>query len=263
MNEVSRNNPRIRELRKIIRDPKERLNSGKFVVEGYESLKEAVSTGYDPLDVFISRPSGKEAEIKELLNKSGANLWLLDHELLSSIASTVTPQPVLATLPALDIPVQELLAKSPTFVVAGVEVNEPGNAGSIIRGAAAAGADGVVFSSNSVDVYNPKVVRSSAGSIFRIPIVKGIESQEIIESAKQNGLELIGLSANGEIPYSEKSYLSPSIIFLGNESRGMKPEHLKQMDFNVSIPMEAGVESLNVAAAAAVVSFEVKRQRSL
>ncbi len=148
MNEVSRNNPRIRELRKIIRDPKERSNSGKFAVEGFASLKEAVSTGYDPLDVFISRSSGKEEEIKELLNRTEANLWLLDHELLSSIASTVTPQPVLATLPALDIPVEELLAKSPTFVVAGVEVNEPGNAGSIIRGAAAAGADGVVFSSN-------------------------------------------------------------------------------------------------------------------
>ncbi|MBB33022.1 MAG: hypothetical protein CL455_05175 [Acidimicrobiaceae bacterium] len=262
MSGLSKNNARIRELRKIIKDPKQRLESGKFAVEGLELLNESIITGNHPVDVFLSASSDMSGEIEKLISETDAKLWRIEDDLLSSIASTVTPQPIIATLPRLDMAMENVVTNESTFLLVGIGINEPGNAGSMIRSAASAGAHGVIFSTNSVDIYNPKTVRSSAGALFRVPVVCGVETSSILHAIKQKQINLIGLSGKGTRIYTEIDYSSPFAILLGNESRGLDPTIFQEMDHLAVIPMDAGVESLNVATAASIVSFEAKRQRA-
>ncbi|MEG3585947.1 MAG: RNA methyltransferase [Actinomycetota bacterium] len=262
MSGLSKNNARIRELRKIIKDPKYRIESGKFAIEGLELLRESIITGHQPIDVFLSESSDMSGVIEKLISETDAKLWLIGDDLLSSIASTVTPQPVIATLSRLDKSLEDVVTNESTFLLVGIGINEPGNAGSMIRSAASAGAHGVIFSNNSVDIYNPKTVRASAGAIFRVPIVRGVETTSILNAIKQKQINLIGLSGKGSSIYTEINYSTPFAILLGNESRGLDPTIFQEMDHIAVIPMDAGVESLNVATAASIVSFEAKRQRA-
>ncbi|HJM28853.1 MAG TPA: RNA methyltransferase [Acidimicrobiales bacterium] len=262
MSGLSKNNARIRELRKIIKNHKERSKSGKFAIEGLELLRESIATGHSPIDVFLSESSDLGGTVEALIQETEAKLWRVGDGLIASIASTVTPQPVIATLQNLDSPIADVMSRKPTFLLVGIEINEPGNAGSIIRSAASSGAHGVIFSNNSVDIYNPKTVRSSAGAIFRVPVVRGGETSEIIKQLKEQNLNLVGLSGKGTETYTDIDFLNPFAVFLGNESRGLDSIVMKDMDQLAVIPMDAGVESLNVSTAASVASFEAKRQRS-
>ena len=263
MSGLSKNNARIRELRKIIKGSKQRLQSEKFAIEGLELLREAISTGHFPIDIFLSESSTLSGSVEELVQETDAKIWSISDDLLSSLASTVNPQPVISTLPIFNYSIDNLLSPLANFLVVGLGINEPGNAGSIIRSAAAAGAQGVVFSKNSVDIFNPKAVRSSSGAIFRVPISIGFEDVQIIRSLKQVDMSLIGLSGEGSTTYTAIDFLRPFAILVGNESTGLQTEVLQEVDHLVSIPMDAGVESLNVAIAASIVSYEAKRQRLL
>ncbi len=189
MSGLSKNNARIRELRKIIKNHKERSKSGKFAIEGLELLRESIATGHSPIDVFLSESSDLGGTVEALIQETEAKLWRVGDGLIASIASTVTPQPVIATLQNLDSPIADVMSRKPTFLLVGIEINEPGNAGSIIRSAASSGAHGVIFSNNSVDIYNPKTVRSSAGAIFRVPVVREGETSEIIKQLKEQNLD--------------------------------------------------------------------------
>jgi TrmH family RNA methyltransferase len=149
-----------------------------------------------------------------------------------------------------------------TFVVVCVDVRDPGNAGAVIRVAHAAGAAGVVCCEGTVDPFNPKTVRASAGSVLHIPIVVVGDALEALEALGRHGLRRLGASSRGGTPYSEADLTSPLALVFGNEASGLPPQLQEHLDGDVTIPMVGGVESLNVSTAAAVLCFESARRRS-
>ncbi|MBD29354.1 MAG: hypothetical protein CL453_00105 [Acidimicrobiaceae bacterium] len=260
---ISKNNPRVRELRKLLRDSKFRLEMQKFAAEGLEALKECVETGNQPLDVFVVNDHPISTQVDLLLKGSEATVWHLEKGIIDSVATTVNPQPVISTFSTIDVSIEELMKERPTFLVYGKEIREPGNAGSLIRSAAAASANGIIFSESSVDLYNPKTIRASAGAIFRIPIVRSMRPSDYLKVFEERSIRSVGLSPNGPLSYLDFDFVKPFVVFLGNESSGLDAETLTQMNQIVRIDMGLGVESLNVSNAASVVLFEARRQRDL
>ena len=259
---VSRGSRKLRELRKLLRKSAYRDEMNTFVIEGRSLLEEAIATGNDPIDVYIAEnDEALRIKIAEL-EIDPSRIWHLDLAVLKSIATTKTPQPVLATLPIKDFEFIDLLSTSPDFLVVGVEISDPGNAGTIIRAAAAAGASGVLFSQGSVDVFNPKVVRASAGAIFRIPIVRSVHINDLFEGCARGGLMTLGLCGSGVSQYDRYDFTQPLALLVGNESRGLGELVKEKLTTEIAIPMEAGVESLNAAAALSIAAFEVRRQRA-
>ena len=251
---ISKSNRRVRELRKLLRSSKYRDDTKSFVVEGQGLLEEAVSTGNIPIDIFLEENvSGLEAEITKL-NLGPTKIWHLDVGTFKSVASTQNPQPVISTMRMVDFEFPKILQASPRFLVAGVEISDPGNAGTIIRTAAAAGADGVVFSKGSV--------RSSAGSIFRVPVARSVGIEDFFHNCRRNGIATLGLCGNGEIRYDTFNLNQPLALLVGNESRGLESDVRRRLTAEISIPMESGVQSLNAATALSIVSFELRRQRT-
>jgi TrmH family RNA methyltransferase len=175
---------------------------------------------------------------------------------IGRVATTVTPQPVLAVAPRCDVPFDAVAART-TFAVVLAGLADPGNVGTILRSADAAGADAVVLTEGSVDVFNPKVVRASAGALFRVPVVVDVPPAQL----GALGVPLLGAVAAGGVPYDVAPLDRPCALLLGSEAHGL-PDGLA-LDGLVSIPHVGRAESLNVAMAATVLCFEVARRRRL
>ena len=180
-------------------------------------------------------------------------------DVFERIADVVTPQPVLAVAGFVDRPLDDL--RNSRFLVVCADVRDPGNAGTILRSAEAAGVDGLLFCGGSVDVYNPKTVRASAGSLFHVPVVVGGDAVAVLEEIAGWGLSRLGTAARGGEAYTDVDLTRPCAIVLGNEANGLSPEVEGRLDGTVTIPMVGRSESLNVGMAAAVLCFEAARQR--
>lgn len=261
MEPLSARNPRVQQLRRLVRQSKIRNETGLFVLEGAGLVAEALSCDLVPVDVFVAGSGDTDAALLGELEHAGSDVWALEAGVLESIASTVSPQPMLATVSMRQTSLLEVVDQETSFVLVAVGVNDPGNAGTLIRTAAGAGAQVVVFCGDSVDVFNPKVVRASAGALFRVPVVAGVETTETWEHLGACGLTTIGLAGDAPSSYDEIDLTARVAVVFGNEAHGLGTEDAAALDRLVSIPMAAGVESVNVAAAAAAVCFEISRQR--
>lgn len=178
------------------------------------------------------------------------------------MAGTVTPQPVLAIVETPQFELAELGSAQPQLTVVCVDVRDPGNAGTVVRSAWAAGADGVVFCDGAVDPWNPKAVRSSAGAVLHIPIVSTGPAAAALQEVGGWGVRRLGAVRVGGADYATMDLTAPSALVFGNEAAGLPVELLdSDIDGWVSIPMPGGAESLNVGMAAAVLCFEATRQR--
>jgi len=246
-----------------------------LVVEGVKLLEVALDAGvgvesvYVDPDAFAPGPqrAGLQAEqrsgIDELLQRcldAGARVFELDPGVLARVADTVNPQPLVAVVGAVDIALAELGQLHPTMVVVCVDVRDPGNAGALLRAAAAAGAGGVVYCGHSVDLSNPKTVRASAGTVFQVPVVAGGQPDEVLGELGRWGMARLGTAAHDGQDYTAVDLTGPVAIVVGNEAQGL-PELGEGLDQLITIPMAGPAESLNVAVAAAVVCFEAARQR--
>jgi TrmH family RNA methyltransferase len=149
-----------------------------------------------------------------------------------------------------------------TFVVVCVDVRDPGNTGAVIRAADAAGADAVVCCRGTADPYNPKTVRASAGSVLHLPVVPAGEPADVLEDLGRSGLQRLGAVAHGGVPYTEANLRGRTAVVLGNEAAGLPDALSGLIDDRITVPMAGRAESLNVSLAAAVLCFEVRRQRS-
>ena len=196
---------------------------------------------------------------------AGARVFPLAAGVLERVADTVTPQPVLAVLPMLEEPAAGTppwAARPGALVVVLVDVRDPGNAGTVLRAADASGVQAVVFAADSVDPYNPKTVRSSAGSIFHVPVAVRATAAEVVSRlAEGDGFRRLATVVRDGDDYAEVDWSVPSALFLGNESAGLDPAFVATLDGAVGIPMTGQAESLNVGVASAVVCFEAYRQR--
>ena len=184
--------------------------------------------------------------------------------MLERVADTVTPQPVLAVVPMLAGPGPDVLAARPgSLVMVLVDVRDPGNAGTVLRAADASGATAVLFAADSVDPYNPKTVRASAGSLFHIPFA--VRSDDPACRRRRNcsdgGFRTLATVVRHGDDYTDFDWSVPSAVFLGNESSGLDERLCQRLDAALGIPMEGRAESLNVGVASAVVGFEAARQR--
>ena len=219
-----------------------RSDEGVFVVEGASLIAQAVAAGWEIEGQYIA-PGASAVP-------GAGDIFEFAPNVIERVASTEAPQPVLAVVhqrPS-TMPVQ------PTFVLVGDQLADPGNAGTIIRSAEAAGADAVVFTAGSVDVYNPKVVRASAGSLFRIPVL-ALE----FDAIRAAGLTLLATSSHRGAAYTETDLRQPVALMVGNEAHGVADD--AAVDGWITIPHAGAAESLNVAMAATVIAFEVARQR--
>jgi TrmH family RNA methyltransferase len=245
--------PEVDRLRRLLRRRSDRAAERAFVVEGPKPVAEALAAGAPVEAIYLADGASFDAPT------GAVPVRILQRGVLERIADTVTPQPVLAVCGAIDVRLDEIAAA--TFVVVCVDVQDPGNAGTILRSAEAAGAGAVVFIGASVDPYNPKAVRASAGSLFHVPVVSGGEAVDVLEQLGRNGLQRLGTVARTGVVLEHVDLAAPVAIVLGNEAHGLPPELLAVLDGEVTIPMAGRSESLNVGMAAAVLCFEVARQR--
>lgn len=220
-------------------------------------MLEAIGAGAAVESAYLA--PGAPDEVVDRLAAHGVRTHDLGPGVMERVADTVTPQPVAAIVGYRDVELSVL--RHATMVVVCVDVRDPGNAGTVLRSAEAAGADGVIFCEGSVDVYNPKTVRSSAGSLFHVPFVTGGDPVEVLDESAGWGLRRLGTVAHGGADYVLADLGQPVAFVLGNEAHGL-PERLgAHLDDVVTIPMAGRTESLNVGMAATVLCFEAARQR--
>lgn len=253
--------PRVRRLRRLAGRPSARRDERVFVVEGAKLLAEALAAGRVE-SVYLDPGAGPA--LRDLVGRcldAGAGVFDLEAGVLARVADTVSPQPVVAVVSDPSRSLAELAGLDPSLVVVCAGVRDPGNAGTVLRSAAAAGADLVVSCAGSVDLLNPKTVRASAGAIFRVPVVNGAEPVEVLDALAARGIARLGTAASGGVDYLRADLAGRCAIVLGNEATGLAAELASHLDGTVTIPMEAGSESLNVGIAAAVLCFEAARRR--
>jgi RNA methyltransferase, TrmH family len=257
---------RVRRLRGLLQKRSARWSERVFVAEGAELLRTALRAGIAIESVYVA-PAGADdpltQEACEGAMAAGARLFPLAPGVLERVADTVTPQPVLTVLPMLDGPMEPTSGQAGPhgLVVVMVDVRDPGNAGTVLRTADAAGVSSVFFSGDSVDPYNPKTVRASAGSLFHIPISVQEDPVLLAHALATAGYRTLATMVREGDDYAALDWSVPTALFLGNESAGLGAEVVDAISGSVVIPMEGQAESLNVGVACAVVCFEAMRQR--
>ncbi len=228
-----------------------------FLVEGVQALGEALSTTGGLSELFHTIPS--HALVDRARTAGVATVHVSD-DVMVRLTGTVTPQGFVGVAPFVDVQLEAVPA-GPTCVALLHEVRDPGNAGTVLRSADAVGADAVVFSSSSVDVYNAKTVRASAGSLFHLPVVRGLGTAAAIGALRARGMRILAMDADGEGDLYEQDLSDPVAFVLGNEAWGLPKEVGALADSTVRVPITGRAESLNLAAAATVCLFEWERQR--
>lgn len=239
-----------------------RWEAGRFVVEGPKLVGEALDAGAAVETVFIDTGAGDtHRHLAERASARGARILDTAPGVLTRACDATTAQPIAAVVEMLHRPLDDLAVAGPDPVVVCIGLQDPGNAGTVLRSAAASGAGAVVFCSGAVDVYNPKTVRASAGALFHVPVAADAPAGRVLDEMGNWGLRRIATVARGGRPYDRVDLAGPCALVLGSESRGLPAELAGRMDEQVTIPMISATESLNVAMAATIVCFEAARQR--
>lgn len=252
-------NQRVQRLRRLLDRRSVRDSEGRFVLEGAKLLEEALDAGAAVEAVFAAE--GTSEPVLARARSAGAALFVLAPGVAERVGDTMTPQPVFAIAAHVDVPLEAVTERSGLIVVA-VDVRDPGNAGTLMRSAEASGAAGVVFCEGSVDVYNPKTVRASAGALFHVPVVAGGDAVAVLDHLGSVGVRRFATAAAGGEPYTAVDLSGRAAVVLGNEAHGLPATVSSHVDGTVTIPMAGRSESLNVGMAATVLCFEAARQRS-
>jgi RNA methyltransferase, TrmH family len=255
-----RHNALVKELRAAFGHG-ELTPDGYCAIEGMRILEEAIRSGLKFKAVFFRASAENRAE--RLLPQIAAHVetLLLPDKLFASAVPSETPQGVAALVRCKPFRLEDVFAKSqlgPLLAIAGVQ--DPGNLGTILRSAEAFGTGGVLLGEGTVSPFNPKVIRASAGSVFRLPIVQ-IKLPGILEQMRELGLRLIATSSHKGTPLDQANLTGPLAIFIGSEGAGLPHDLLSEMTEIVAIPHSSSVESLNAGVAASIVLYEAGRQR--
>jgi RNA methyltransferase, TrmH family len=258
--------PRVKAARQLARRSA-RQRARLFLAEGPQAVREALGRPGEPglvTELFVTAPArSRYGELVEAAAGHGAAVHAVSGEVMAELAQTITPQGLLAVCRFVDVPMERLTGAAPRLVVLLANVRDPGNAGTVLRTADAAGADGVVFSDASVDPYNSKCVRASAGSLFHLPVVVGSPLQQAAAALRRAGLRVLAAdgSAGRELDDLEpdRGLAGPTAWLFGNEAWGLPRELLALADEAVAVPIYGRAESLNLAAAAAVCLYASAR----
>ena len=288
---------RLAHLQRLAQHSAERRKAGQFLIEGAVLVGDALDAGLRVIEVLLeeSRAGAAEKAVVARARDGGATYLEVAEEALARIGASVTPPPLLAVA---EIPGQHNLSEannvlgllsetgvsvgegfedgetkvsatelanateltSEGFSLAAVEIADPSNAGALLRCAEGAGVSEVIFVGNCVDPWGPKVVRSSAGSVFRLPPRREPDVAAFLQGLQETGRQVVATASNRGNPYYEFSYNKGAVILVGNETRGLPEVAEANVTDWIQIPLAGGVESLNVAMAASVICFEAARQ---
>jgi TrmH family RNA methyltransferase len=232
-----------------------RSSTGLFLLEGPQGLKEALNRPKLIVELFATEDAVERyPDLFERSESSRIEVQLVSEPVLKALTDTTTPQGVVAVCEQLHSDLEDIIAAKPRLVALLANIRDPGNAGTVLRAADAAGADAVIFSSNSVDVYNPKVVRSTTGSVFHVPFAIDVPIEDAIAALKSAGLQVFAANGGGtEIPsLGDEVLAQPTAWVFGNEAWGFEQSTLDLVDREVAVPLYGAAESLNLATAASI-----------
>ena len=264
---LSASNPRIASLRRLSGRLKARLEAGRFVIEGPVPIAELLAAGADLDELYVDLDQWAQVDDRSPLRSvvrdadaSGVPVWGLTSSVFASVSDTATPQGVLALAIRSVAPVRSVAdLDGPVLVL--VDISDPGNAGTLVRAAEAAGCAGVVFAGSSTDPFGPKAVRAAAGSIVRLPVSEDTEVSTVLDELRSAGRTLVATVVDGGAAPEATDLSVPVAILIGSEAHGLSSEVIAACSATITIPMQSAVESINAAVAGAVVLFEVARQR--
>ncbi len=254
---TSATNDRIKEVKKLVKAASYRREKGLYVVEGIRMFRELPVEDID--SVFVSQ--GAYEKLKEDILKliSEDDIIIVADHVFTAMSDTNTPQGIMALVRMKKTKLEDVISHKAMVIIA-ERLQDPGNLGTIIRTAEGAGATGIILSSDSVDMYNPKVIRSTMGSVFRVPIYISEDLTGDIDRLKAQGVCIFGAHLDGKEFYDE-SFEGSCGFLIGNEGNGLSDSVSGKADKLIRIPMCGKVESLNAATSVAVISYEVLRQR--
>jgi RNA methyltransferase, TrmH family len=263
---LSPRNPRVVAARRLLRRSA-RSTQRAFLVEGPQPVREALARpgdgGWQVREVFVLPAAAqRHPDVLAAAEAAGVPVHVVGTEALASLSGTVSPQGLVAVCPFLDVPLADVLAQPPDLAVLLAEVQDPGNAGTVVRVADAAGAGAVVLGAGSVDPYNPKCVRATAGSLFHLPLVTGVGAAGAVTDLRAAGLQVLAADAAGELDLDHvevDTLAAPTTWLFGNEARGLPAELRDLADATVRVPIHGRAESLNLATAAAVCLYASAR----
>lgn len=287
--ELPMSNPRADRVRDVARlaGRPARLKRGRFLAEGPQAVREALllhrerTAAGEPAvvhEVFASESClDRLPELAELAD--GVALRLANDDVLAAMADTVNPQGIVAVCSFVDVSLESVLDAGPRLIAVMCQVRDPGNAGTVLRAADAAGADAVVLTASSVDIYNPKAVRSTAGSLFHLPVVLGADVEELAALCKERGIGILAADGYGTLNLdklqdenaarrlgasavpSAYALEAPTAWLFGNEAQGLSDSELALADHRVAVPVYGSAESLNLGTAATVCLYASARSQ--
>lgn len=253
----STSNKQVKNLIQLMKKSKARREQRVFVVEGIRMYREVPKDRL--LATYVSESFlEKEENQKEL---SGAAYEVLADKIFASVSDTQTPQGILCVVRQMEYRLEEILQKEKPLLMVLENIQDPGNLGTIFRTAEGAGVDGIIMSQDTVDIYNPKTVRSTMGSLYRMPFLYEKDLSAVLDQLKEKGITTYAAHLKGKNSYYEEDYQAGCAFLIGNEGNGLTDELSAQADTYIRIPMSGQLESLNAAVAAAILMYEAKRQR--
>lgn len=251
-------NAKVKQVMNLIKKPKARKQTSLYVAEGIRMFQEIPKDHIE--SVFVSESFLKKPEHEKLLN--GLAYETVADEVFATMSDTQTPQGILALAKQYSYGIEDLKkGEGPVFLMILENIQDPGNLGTIIRAGEGAGITGIVMDDKTADIYNPKVIRSTMGSVCRVPFLYTQDLPGMLRSLKAAGVRLYAAHLDGRNNYEKEDYTVDTGFLIGNEGNGLTVEIAALADAFVKIPMKGNVESLNAAVAASVLMFEVARQR--
>jgi TrmH family RNA methyltransferase len=246
----------LRSARRLLRR-KERAARAEFLAEGPQAVREALAVPDRVLSLLITdRATQRHSDLLDRAARGGVACSRISEDDLGSVTDASTPQGIVAVCRAIDVPLDQVLAGRPKLVVCCAEIRDPGNAGTVIRCADAAGADAVVLGRESVDLYNPKTVRATTGSLFHLPVVVEADLAIALAGFRDRGMQVLAAAGGATVDLDDLAasgeLARPTVWLMGNEARGLSGDQLALADRAVSVPIYGRAESLNLSTAAAV-----------
>ncbi|NLP35590.1 MAG: RNA methyltransferase [Clostridiales bacterium] len=257
---TSSSNAQVKNLNLLQKKAKARKEQGVFVVEGTKMFEEARNAG------LLVKAYASESFYQSKISDNANYFLKLDYEVLADnifkdIADTKTPQGIMGVVRQTEYSLEDILLYSKPLLLLLEDIRDPGNLGTILRSAEGAGVTGVILNRSCVDLYNPKVIRSTMGSIYRVPFYQAENFLAVLEEIKRRGITIFAAHLMGRVYDTEGSFEQSCAFLIGNEANGLSEEVSQMADIRIKIPMEGEVESLNAAVAAAILMYEAARQR--
>lgn len=254
---TSTSNARIKTLVQWNKKAKARKEADIFLVEGVKMFLEAPDERIQ--DIYIAESFQPDGAVREKLER--LSYETVSDEVFAKISDTQTPQGILCVVKQFHYTLEEMYAKKEPLFLLLEDIQDPGNLGTMFRTGEGAGIDGVIMTSGTADIYNPKTIRSTMGSIYRMPFIYTDNLLQVVSKLRQQGVTVYAAHLKGKGFYDEFDYRTGSAFLIGNEGNGLKEETANAADTYLKIPMQGQVESLNAAVSASILMYEAARQR--